>query len=237
MTAPTVGVTTAVQNMTIANLSKSLTHRIQRMHVFSAPKEAPIPPAITYAATGSDSPQLINLDPEDGWDDMGLIGSDDAPSWERDIETVDLLAIGFRDSIRSDVTTDVANLTATFLEWKRPVLEAYENIDMSGITPDPVTGELRWVRAQDAPLIERRYAAYGQDGVGADRVWIVKFLTAGVLDTADAQAWGGEEYSTFPVTLKGNVDTDIGTSLITCMGGPGLRSHLEDMGFPAHVGP
>jgi hypothetical protein len=231
MTTPTQGTTSSVQNLTVANLSKSLTHRVQRMHIFMAPKTAPIPDAITYAADASAAPELINLDPEDGWQDMGLIGSDDAPTWERDIETVDLQAIGFRDAIRSDVTTDVANLTASFLEWKRPVLEAYENIDMSGITPDPVTGEIRWVRAQDAPLIERRYAAYGQDGVGADRVWIVRFLTAGVLDTADSQVWGGEEYSTFPVTLKGNVDTELGTSLITAMGGPGLRAHLADMGF------
>lgn len=222
---------TSVQDLTIATLSKSLTHRIQRLHIFSGPMEAPLPEAITYAADVASAPELIELDEDDGWADMGLIGSDDAPTWERDQETVDLLAIGFRDAVRSDVTSDVSNLTATFLEWKRPVLEVYENLDMTGIVPDPVTRELRWARPQDAPLIERRYAAIGQDGIGADRVWISRWLTAGVLDSVDSQTWGGEEFTTFPVTLKGNVDTDIGSSMITMIGGPGIKKHIEAMGF------
>ena len=219
----------SVQGLTVAKLSKSLTHRVQRLHIFQAPITTAIPDAITSGET----PELIELDEDDGWVDMGLIGSDDAPSWERDQETVDLMAIGFRDAVRSDVTSDVTNLTATFLETKRAVMETYDNIDMSGIVPDATTGEIRWVRPQDSPLIERRYAVYGQDGVGADRVWITKWLTAGVLDSVDSQTWGGEEFLTYPVTLKGNVDTDLGTSLITMMGGPGIKAHVEAMGFAA----
>lgn len=232
MTPPTPSTVSSVQSMAIANLQKKLTTRIQRLHIFQAPMSAPIPDAIT-GMSASSTIELLELDEEDGWTDMGLIGSDDAPTWARDTDTEDLMAIGFRDAVRTDMTSDVTNLTATFLERKRAVIETYDNIDMSGIEPDATTGELKWIRPQDAPLIERRYAAYGQDGVGADRVWMVKILPAGVIDSVDDQQWGGDGFTTFPVTLKGNVDTDLGTSLITYMGGPGVKNNLAAMGFEA----
>lgn len=231
MTPPTPTTVSSVQSMAIANLQKKLTTRIQRMHLFMAPTTAPVPDAIT-GMSGTSTVELLELDEADGWEDMGLIGSDDAPTWARDTDTEDLLAIGFRDAVRTDVTSDVTNLTCTFLERKRSVIEVYDNIDMSGIVPTASTGEIKWIRPQDAPLIERRFAAYGQDGVGAERVWLVKILTAGVIDSVDDQQWGGDGFTTFPVTLKGQVDTELGTSLITYMGGPGVAANLEAMGFP-----
>lgn len=232
MTPPTPTTVSSVQSMAIANLQKKLTTRIQRMHLFTAPTTAPVPSAITALSLTS-TVELLELDEEDGWVDMGLIGSDDAPTWARDTDSEDLLAIGFRDAVRTDLTSDVTNLTCTFLERKRSVIEVYDNVDMSGVVPNEDTGEIQWIRPQDAPLIERRYAAYGQDGVGADRVWLVKILTAGVIDSVDDQQWGGDGFTVWPVTLKGQVDTELGTSLITYMGGPGVRANLADMGFPA----
>lgn len=232
MTTPTPAASvTSLQAMGIAKLQKQLTTRIQRMHIFRAPADAPIPDDIAVVNGGS--VELFELDADDGWVDMGLIGSDDAPSWARDTDTEDLMAIGFRDAVRTDITSDVTNLTATFLERNRQVLEVYDNLDMSALVPKPGTGTLRWVRPPDAPLIEARYAAYGQDGVGEDRVWMVNILTAGVLDSADDQQWGGDGFTTFPVTLKGNTDTTLGTSLVKYMGGPGIKKNLVAMGFPA----
>ena len=223
----------AVQSMEVAKLQAQLTTKIQRLHLFKAPMTAPIPDAIT--GLNVDVVELLELDVADGWADMGLIGSDDAPTWSREMDTEDLNAIGFRDAVRTEITSDVANLTATFLEKNRHVIETYDNVDMSGITPNPETGEIKWVRPSDAPLIKSRYAAYGQDGSGADRVWMVKILTAGVIDSVDDQTWGGEGFLTWPVTLKGLVDTEVGTSMITYMGGPGVRANLEAMGFPPYV--
>ena len=222
----------AVQSMGVAKLQAQLTTKIQRLHLFKAPMSAPIPEAIT-GMSGDTTPvvELLELDADDGWVDMGLIGSDDAPTWSRDMETEDLLAIGFRDAVRTEITSDVANLTATFLEKNRHVIETYDNVDLSGVTPDPDTGEIKWIRPSDAPLIKSRYAAYGQDGSGADRVWMVKILTAGVIDSVDDQTMGGEGFMTYPVTLKGLVDTDAGTSMITYMGGPGVKANLAAMGF------
>lgn len=234
MSTPVPGATASgVQSMEVANLQAQLTTKIQRLHLFKAPMTAPIPDAITGMSEGTSTIELLELDADDGWVDMGLIGSDDAPSWTRDMETEDLLAIGFRDAVRTEITSDVASLTCTFLERNRHVLETYDNIDMSGITPNPDTGEVKWVRPSDAPLIKSRYAAYGQDGSGADRVWLVKILTAGVIESVDDQTWGGEGFLTFPATLKGLVDTDYGTSMVTYMGGPGVKANLERMGFPA----
>lgn len=221
----------AVQSMEVAKLQASLTTKIQRLHLFKAPMTAAIPEAITGMNT--DVVELLELDVDDGWVDMGLIGSDDAPTWARDMETEDLLAIGFRDAVRTEITSDVANLTCTFLEKNRHVIETYDNVDLSGVTPDPETGEVKWIRPSDAPLIKSRYAAYGQDGSGADRVWMVKILTAGVIDSVDDQTYGGEGFLTWPVTLKGLVDTDAGTSMVTYMGGPGVKANLEAMGFAA----
>jgi hypothetical protein len=222
----------AVQSMEVAKLQASLTTKIQRLHLFKAPMSAPIPEAITGMSSDTvPVVELLELDTADGWVDMGLIGSDDAPTWARDMDTEDLLAIGFRDAVRTEITSDVANLTATFLEKNRHVIETYDNIDLSGVTPDPDTGEVKWIRPSDAPLIKSRYAAYGQDGSGADRVWMVKILTAGVIDSVDDQTWGGEGFLTWPVTLKGLVDTEVGTSMITYMGGPGVKANLAAMGF------
>ena len=215
MSAPLT--TAAVQSMGIASLQAQLTTKIQRLHLFKAPMTAPIPDAITGMSTDTTPVvELLELDEADGWADMGLIGSDDAPTWSREMDT-----------------EDVANLSATLLERNRHVIETYDNIDLSGITPNASTGEIKWVRPSDAPLIKSRYAAYGQDGSGADRVWMVKILTAGVIDSVDDQAWGGDGFLTWPVTLKGLVDTDAGTSMITYMGGPGIKAQLVAMGFPA----
>lgn len=232
MSAPLT--TAAVQSMGIASLQAQLTTKIQRLHLFKAPMTAPIPDAITGMSTDTTPVvELLELDEADGWADMGLIGSDDAPTWSREMDTEDLNAIGFRDAVRTEITSDVANLSATLLERNRHVIETYDNIDLSGITPNASTGEIKWVRPSDAPLIKSRYAAYGQDGSGADRVWMVKILTAGVIDSVDDQAWGGDGFLTWPVTLKGLVDTDAGTSMITYMGGPGIKAQLVAMGFPA----
>lgn len=233
MSSPVGGTVSGVQSMEVAKLQAQLTTKIQRLHLFKAPMSAPIPEAITGMNGDGTSVELLELDPDDGWVDMGLIGSDDAPTWSREMDTEDLLAIGFRDAVRTEITSDVANLTATFLEKNRHVIETYDNVDLSGVTPDPDTGEVKWIRPSDAPLIKSRYAAYGQDGSGADRIWMVKILTAGVIDSVDDQTMGGEGFMTYPVTLKGLVDTDIGTSMLTYMGGPGMKANLEAMGFSA----
>jgi len=231
MSSPTPTTASAVQAMEVAKLQAQLTTKIQRLHLFKAPITAPIPDAIT--ALNDDVVELLELDPDDGWGDMGLISSDDAPTWSRDMDTEDLMAIGFRDAVRTEITQDVANLSATLLEKNRHVIETYDNIDLSGVTPDPQTGEIKWIRPSDAPLIRSRYAAYGQDGSGADRVWLVKILTAGVIDGVDDQTWGGEGFLVWPVTLKGLVDTTVGTSMITYMGGPGIKANLAALGFAA----
>lgn len=231
MSTPVGGTAPSVQSMDVAKLQANLTTKIQRLHLFKAPMSAPIPEAIT--GMNGDVVELLELDPDDGWVDMGLIGSDDAPSWSREMDTEDLLAIGFRDAVRTEITSDVASLTCTFLEKNRHVWETYDNIDLSGVTPDPDTGEVKWIRPSDAPLIKSRYAAYGQDGSGADRVWMVKILTAGVIESVDDQTWGGEGFLTYPVTLRGNVDTESGTSMVTYVGGPGMKANLEAMGFSA----
>jgi len=233
MTTPTPTTVSAVQSMEIAKLQKQLTTKIQRLHLFKAPITAPIPDALTALNTTTSTVELIELNEADGWADMGLIGADDAPTWSRDTETEDLLAIGFRDAIRTEITSDVENLACTLLERNRHVIETYDNIDLSGLVPATGTGELKWVRPQDAPLIQSRYFAIGQDGTGADRVWLAKLLTAGVVQEVDEQTWGGEGFLSYPVTLKGLIDTDAGTSLVTYMGGPGVKANLERMGFPA----
>lgn len=231
MTTP-IPTAPSVQSMEVAKLQAELTTKIQRLHLFKAPMTAPIPDAITgMTADATPVVELLELDVADGWADMGLIGSDDAPTWSRDMDTEDLMAIGFRDAVRTEITQDVANLTAVFLEKNRHVIETYDNVDLSGLTPDPETGEIKWIRPSDAPLIKSRYAAYGQDGSGVDRVWMVKILTAGVIDSVDDQTWGGEGFLTWPVTLKGLVDTEVGTSMITYMGGPGVKSKLAALGF------
>lgn len=229
MTTPTPTTAPSVQSLEVAKLQDKLTTKIQRLHLFKAPMSAPIPAAIT--GMNGDVVELLELDADDGWVDMGLIGSDDAPTWSRDMDTEDLMAIGFRDAVRTEITQDVANLTATFLEKNRHVIETYDNVDLAGVTPDPQTGEIKWIRPSDAPLIRSRYAAYGQDGSGADRVWMVKILTAGVIDSVDDQTWGGEGFLTWPVTLKGLVDTEVGTSMITYFGGPGVKANLAALGF------
>lgn len=232
MTTPTPTTAPSVQSMAVARLQAALTTKIQRLHLFKAPMTAPVPGEITGMSSDTVPViELLELDVADGWADMGLIGSDDSPTWSREMETEDLMAIGFRDAVRTEITSDVANLSVTFLEKNRHVIETYDNVDLSGITPNPDTGEIKWIRPSDAPLIKSRYAAYGQDGSGADRVWMVKILTAGVIESIDDQAWGGEGFLTWPATLKGLVDTDLGTSMITYMGGPGVQANLAAMGF------
>jgi hypothetical protein len=217
-----------IAELEVARHQRELIFKPLEAHIFGAPEDAVMPAVLT---TGTDA--LLDELPE-SWFDVGLINKDDAITWSREVEKATITAIGYRDPVRSDVTSDVTGLAFQALETNRYNIERHLMMDLSGIVPKPETGEVVIDQTTGGRTPRNRYLAIARDGVGADTIYVGKLLSAGETSEVGEQTWtDGEGALVWPTTINGMVDTDAGFSIRHFFGGPGWRALLEDAGFPA----
>lgn len=215
--------------LTVAQHKRELLLKPLEARVFIAAMGLAVPAAITSGAEA----ELAEL-PE-GWYDVGLILKDDAISWTRAVESSDINAIGYRDPVRSDITSDVTGLAFTALESNRWSLERHIGQSLDDIVPTPVTGEVV-IDQRVTKKIRNRYLAIARDENDFGPVYIGRCVTAGEVTDVGEQTWtDGEGSIAYPTTLNGMVDTNLTppTSIRHYFGGAGWREFLEDAGFPA----
>lgn len=215
--------------LAVAKHQRALLLKPLEARVFMAPMSVAVPAAIT------DPTDSLLAELPAGWVDVGLILEDDAITWSRQVEKADIRAIGYRDPVRSDITSDVTGLAFTALETNRYSLERYTGLDLSGVTPITGSGEIV-VDQVAAPVRRNRYLAIARDGVGADTIFVGRCLTAGEVADVGEQTWTTAEGAMgWPTTLNGVVDTGLspGVAVRHYFGGPGWKALLEDAGFPA----
>jgi len=218
-----------IAELEIARHQRELLIKPLEARIFIAPMSVAVPVDICEGASAA----LAEL-PE-GWVDAGLILEDDAISWSREVEKADIRALGYRDPVRSDFTSDVTGLAFTALETNRYSIERHTGMDLSAAQPKALTGSIV-VDQVSAPVRRNRYLAIARDGIGADTIYVGRCLTAGEVADIGEQTWTTAEGAMgWPTTLNGMVDTGIGPGVAVrhYFGGPGWKAVLEDAGFPA----
>lgn len=188
-------------------------------------------PAVNVTTTTPGNYDLATL--PSGFVTLGWHTKADGVSWTRDAATSDVESHGALEPTRRDITRDVSGLKLNAQETKMKTLEMFENVDLSSVVPTPTSGEIAWNRATQPATRYYRILAVGQDGAGTDAIYIARFCPRAMVSEYGEQTWSAENELIYPLTLTATVDSTLGYSMRTMIGGPGLKSRLVAMGFPA----
>ncbi|WP_043842010.1 hypothetical protein [Amycolatopsis taiwanensis] len=200
--------------------------------VFIADHSAELPTTLT---TGS-SADLVPL--PSGYEDLGWVSKSDGATWSRSVDTSDVESWGAVEPTRTDITKQTDGLKVVAQETKRRTLELYEGLDLSGVTPDPMTGEVTFDRPSRPATRYFRALGLFVDGAGADTIYVAKLLPkASVTETGD-QKWSDDgDPIGYDVTLTAKYDDEAQTAMRMFFGGPGWKALLDDMGFTTDTAP
>ncbi|MER5671159.1 hypothetical protein [Pseudonocardia alni] len=195
--------------------------------VLVAPMSAAVPTSFTTGATSA----LQSL-PTD-YRPIGWVTKDDGYTWSRDTDMSETTSHGSTSPTRRDINSDVAGLEMTAQQTSRLTLELSNNVDLSGVTPTATTGEITFNRATKPSTKYYRLIAIGQDGVGTDAFYNIIVLPRAMVSEYGESSWSDEDELTYPLTWTATVDPVLGYSYRQSLAGPGLKSRLVAMGFPA----
>ena len=203
----------------------------RKVAILIANMETAIPTAITEVAGSGAPPTLKTLT---GFRGLGLLSKSDGVSQSRDREKQTVMAIGFQDSVRSDVSSDVFQMQCVGLETNKVTIEQFLQVDLTDYPIDPTTGELSFPQPTEGDVPQNRILSIAQDRNTYGVFWWGRLFTAGVVEETDDQSLGSDEdpYG-WPITFSSEVDTDAGYSVRHFFGGPGWKAALDSMGFDA----
>lgn len=194
--------------------------------IVSAPITAAVPAAFTTGATAD----LRQLDPAI-FTRLGLVTKGDGVTFGRDMNQEDEESWGYTENTRTDITQDVTSAQFTLQEVKRPVLEMYDFVDLSAVTPDPVTGEVAYNKPVFVAPQYRRLIFVGVDGAGTDRRYKIKIMPRGQVTGVDDESWGSTAATRFPFTITAKVDPVLGYAVRNVLAGPGQKARNASQGF------
>lgn len=156
-----------------------------------------------------------------GYENVGMLRKSEAVAWAREIDTSDVESWGYGEPTRRDRVKDETTMKFIMQESKRSVLELYNDVDYSGVTPD-VDGNLVLDKPATARGREWRAFVLSKDGDGDDAIYLFRALPNCQVTDMDEQKWGDDEEIAYGVTLTGYRDPDWGTALREIWAGPGL---------------
>lgn len=220
--------------LAVNKLNRRHIRKGRKVAILIAPMSIDIPTRITEAVTAGAPPTLMA---QEGFKGLGLLSKNDGVSQSRDREKQTTMAIGFQDSVRSDVSSDVFQMQCVGLETNRLTIEQFLQVDLTDYPLDADTAELSFPQPTDGDVPQNRVLSIAQDGRGAGTYWWGRLFTAGVVEETDDQSLGSDEdpYG-WPITFSSEVDTDATYSVRHYFGGPGWKAQAEAMGFPALAG-
>jgi hypothetical protein len=205
----------------------SLIMKSLEVGVFVAPSTAP---AIT-SLTDSTDKMLAAL--PTGYSDLGWL-SDDGSQFSSDISTSDITGAGSTAPLRSDITADTTTLQVACLETNLQSIGIYTGTDMTTVTPNATSGEVKISKPTRPVPTYYRVLAIGVDFVdGAGEYYVARFLPRMKVTDKDDQAYQSSDDSpvTWSVTLTAFEDPALGTAEEFFFGGPGWFAKLAAMGF------
>jgi hypothetical protein len=211
--------------VTLAARQNALIRKALDAVVFAAPTTAA---AVTSITTGA-SADLVTLPVE--YVSLGHHTEDDGINWSREVETSDVRSHGSAEPTRRDITSDVTGLVVLAQESKMITMEMYHNVDLSGVTPDATTSEIKFNRSSQPATRYYRLLALAQDGAGSDTVYFARFCPRASISEYADQPWTKGDELRWPLTFTAFVDDDLGYSMREMWGGPGIADLVADMGF------
>lgn len=206
--------------------NRNLVRKIQKAVMFLGPGGTALPPSLFDGSATS----LIDLNGLGFWP-VGLVTAD-GYTFTREMEKEDVFAMGYASPSRSDTT--VVPRTIAFSAYenaKRHMLELKYGTDLSGITQDPVTGEIVFDEP-DLP-VGAEYCALviGTDGP-ATAQWVMGRGYGTVkLATTGEEVWGGEGGLSNAYTLDVFSDETTGSPVKHYIGGTGAVAASTALGF------
>lgn len=192
-----------------------------------APYSAAVPTSFTAGATAA----LQSL-PTD-YRPIGWVTKDDGYTWSRETDMSETTSHGSSEPTRRDINSDVTGLQMTAQQTSRLTLELSNNIDLSGATPTATTGELGFNRSVSPSTKYFRLIAIGQDGTGTDAFYNIVVLPRAMVSEYGEASWSDSDELVYPLTWSATPDPVLGYSYRQILAGPGAKSRLAAMGFPA----
>ena len=166
-----------------------------------------------------------------GYEDSGYVTKDDGLAFSRNVETSDTTSWGVFEPTRSDLTSDVDTVKWVMQETKKLSLELYNNVDLSGVTPDVTTGEVSFTKGGAGGARYWSWMGICQDGSGADAIYIGRHHPRLKITAFGDQSWVDGTELRYDVTGTAFVDPVLEYSTRFFFGGPGWKAALLDMGF------
>lgn len=168
-----------------------------------------------------------------GYSSLGWHTKEQGLSWPVNTETSDVTSHGASEPTRRDIISEVTGLEMTAQESKLKTFELYNNVDLSTVVPTATTGEIAWNKATQPATRYYRLLSVAQDGAGTGIYYIARFCPRATITGRGAQTWSDGSEIGYPLTWTATVDPVLGYSVREIWAGPGLRSALTAMGFPA----
>jgi hypothetical protein len=148
----------------------------------------------------------------------------DGATWSRSVDTSEVSSWGAVEPTRTDITKQTDGLKFTAQETKRKTLELYEGVNLSGVVPDPVSGEVRFDRPPRPSTRDFRAFGLFVDGVGADAIYVTKLAPKATVTATEDSKWSdGDDPVSYGVTLTAQYDADAKTAMRFFFGGPGWK--------------
>lgn len=211
-----------------AGNNPNLIFKAQGGFIFSAPLTVAVPAAFT---TGNGS-QLVELDPDD-WTGLGLVDKGAGITFPRETGSEDTESWGYNEPTRTDITSDITSATFTLQETSRAVLEMYDFVDLSAVTPDATTGEFGYNKPLASAPVFRRLIFFAYDGAGTDRRYRFQIMPRAQVTAVEDESWAQATATAYPMTVRATVDTVLGYAVRKVFGGPGQLARNAAAGFGA----
>lgn len=193
---------------------------------------APITTAIPAAFTESASSSLTQLDPA-VWTRLGLVTKGEGVTFSREMNTEDEESWGYSEATRTDITTDATSAAFTLQETKRAVLEMFDFVDLSAVTPDAITGEVAYSKPSTSNLVYRRMIYMGVDGAGTDRRYRFKIMPRAQVTGVQDEVWSQTAATKYPFTVRATLDPVLGYAVRNVLAGPGQKTRNSSAQFGA----
>ncbi len=186
--------------------------------------------AIPAAFTSGTSSALIQL-PQADWTRLGLVAKGDGVTFSRDIATEDTESWGYNEPTRTDITSDITSAAFALQETSRAVLEMYDFVDLSAVTPNAETGEFGYNKPAVSSPIYRRMIYIAYDGAGTDRRYKIKVMPRAQVVGVEDEAWNQANTTQYPLQIRATVDTTLGYAVRNVLAGPGQKTRNTAAGF------
>lgn len=165
------------------------------------------------------------------WDDLGYL-TDDGAAFARDVSSSEVSSFGSVTPTRTDIVSDTTALTVVAQETKLLTIGLATGADLSNITPDAQTGEVRIAKPARPKSKHYRVLSVAVDEGEGGEIYVARFLPRAKVSSYAEQSFSkGDDPITWGVTLTGEIDDDLGYSEEWIFGGAGWNAILTDMGF------